>query len=807
MEFKHPSSGDRKAYSYGRQNINMQFKDAASAAQAAAESAEQASMAARAAAELSRQYSSESQKFSGYVKKDEGPQNNFSHMGSQHNDSSQWQGVHIAKAPENNAYHGRNLTYKDHIVSKKQDEPSGMPENFNRDGYRSADGYSQPDFSKSTTSSFDDNTLVNGFQTVGRYPQKSSEPKKSELLGEGSKKKESSESVADSASKLQDSLKSEDIACVGGSRTRKQSSTVSFHSHSGSFSDNQEDVLNKEDYTGYFGDKRPEKETGKNSTYSYSNTTSEIYRGEDLFVDEGSFYRNTEEINSTENAAVFDDSDSDDDNCKFDVENYKKEESSSYFSPSSRKSSMDHLGSSTLWSPRQVPDEISKSHPPLEQRSRVFSDSHSTVPSKPDELLPMAFNDSDNSSSDGEDLFKSNLDDTMTTHNKIPHRKDVYSISSEKLEVHSSIESSSDNETSMESRKKFWLFSSHVDLDPKEEHPERSKGIKFSPVCEKKSDGVELPTGPPPAGLAKYGADLNVGDNFLAPGIPDTMKDTELLKESSLEGGKELNFGVLTGGLRNKGIRNPPYTKISRGNSLASKEATDDTVSKVEESSSSPTGVRNVDSDDKRSEDISQHSFSRNQEPYIQKSSIETNRRANLRASVTYFDSDNSDAEDNFPKMTSTSNARQGMGFSRRTKVSPSKSRKTSYPRANVLTEASMTPKAGSRSSLRSSYAPEIQSNRMSQTKSSDQSKDQEQHRSVEQDASTSKPTPESQGSSSRVDVIKLSSRKQTSNPPRKTETSSRTDTSLKDKASHVHPKLPDYDALTAHFRSLRQSD
>nr|KYP67520.1 hypothetical protein KK1_023863 [Cajanus cajan] len=45
--------GNMSAFQKGRQNWNMEFKDAASAAQVAAESAERASMAARAAAELS----------------------------------------------------------------------------------------------------------------------------------------------------------------------------------------------------------------------------------------------------------------------------------------------------------------------------------------------------------------------------------------------------------------------------------------------------------------------------------------------------------------------------------------------------------------------------------------------------------------------------------------------------------------------------------------------------------------------------------------------------------------------------------
>ncbi|KAK9274926.1 hypothetical protein L1049_022181 [Liquidambar formosana] len=79
MEFRHSFSGDGNAFPSGGQNWNMEFKDATSAAQAAAESAERASMAARAAAELSsrgkitRQYSRESQKPSIYGFRDEDP--------------------------------------------------------------------------------------------------------------------------------------------------------------------------------------------------------------------------------------------------------------------------------------------------------------------------------------------------------------------------------------------------------------------------------------------------------------------------------------------------------------------------------------------------------------------------------------------------------------------------------------------------------------------------------------------------------------------------------------------------------------
>ncbi|KAH7519168.1 hypothetical protein FEM48_Zijuj08G0007100 [Ziziphus jujuba var. spinosa] len=989
MEFKNSYPGDQNTYSSGRQNWKMQFKDAASAAQAAAESAEQASMAARAAAELSR-HSFESQQSSGYVSKDEGRE-------------------HAVRAPENNAYHGRNSAMHDeHIVDKKQEELSQMSEMFYGDAYKGTDGYSRSASLKSTTASTDDNMLINDLHKIDRYPQKKLfEPKKSDLSGEGSDKNQFSEYLVEPASKLQDGVKSEDITYVGDSRTRKQSSIVSSHSHSSSFSDDQ-DVLKKNNSYGYLEDMRTEKQSSRISSRSHSNTSNDIheddlkknYLGEDLFVNEGSIYTNTEEMNHNEKStAVFDDSGSDDDNYKFDMEDYKEQESSSYFSPPSRKLPIELLANSTVWGPKQNLDKeqgksISKLHSPLEQSSSVFSEgmTGSTIPSNADSLLPVAFDDSDGPSSDSEDLCKSKHVES-TTFDKFPHRENVHSVSSEKVQSpsDSSRGSSSDDNENVGSRKMPLLPPSSVDLYLKEESPDRSQGSKFNSVFEQKFDVVELATGPPPTGFMKYGLDSNFRDNFQSPDLPDTMKDTEFSEGSSLQSGKELSFGTLTGGLRNKGNRHPLYARKSLGNSLSSKEETADTFSKIAQSSSSPTvrmsissvadiqkpynqqgnssidkktGMRNVDSDDHYLEEKLPEPTFRSQEPYNRKSGVELNKKASSRASVTYFDSDNSDTEENLPKMTSTSNARLASGYSRRTKISSSKSGKTSCSKATVLSEESLAPRAESRSSLsssyateiqpnslsetsssdhlrgqeqhksvaptaesrlssrssyapeirpyhlsettssdrlrgqeqhksvapraesrsssrssyapeirpyhlsetnssdclrgqeqhksvapraesrsssrssyapeirpyhlsetnssdclrgqeqhksvapraesrsssRSSYATEIRPNRLSETNSSDRLRGQEQHKSAEQD--TSKAVPESKRST------RLSSRKQTSNSPSplKTEASGEASSS-KEKASHVHPKLPDYDALTAHFRSLRQGD
>ncbi|XLT09324.1 hypothetical protein HN51_055117 [Arachis hypogaea] len=80
MHYRDSYSENSSAFPTVKQNWNMEFKDAASAAQAAAESAERASMAARAAAELSshenvaRQRSSESHSSPRSQLRDEIPQ-------------------------------------------------------------------------------------------------------------------------------------------------------------------------------------------------------------------------------------------------------------------------------------------------------------------------------------------------------------------------------------------------------------------------------------------------------------------------------------------------------------------------------------------------------------------------------------------------------------------------------------------------------------------------------------------------------------------------------------------------------------
>ena len=132
MEVGHSYYEDESAFSSGRQGWNMEFKDATSAAQAAAESAERASIAARAAAELSSrgkitsQYSTESQE-----------SNICSSRYERHteNAASKLPTQQFPKNSEHNSFHGRNPQKQTGQVDNyEHDNPDEAAENIYRDG-------------------------------------------------------------------------------------------------------------------------------------------------------------------------------------------------------------------------------------------------------------------------------------------------------------------------------------------------------------------------------------------------------------------------------------------------------------------------------------------------------------------------------------------------------------------------------------------------------------------------------------------------------------------------------------------------
>ncbi|KAF8036392.1 hypothetical protein BT93_C2182 [Corymbia citriodora subsp. variegata] len=142
----------------GRQNWNMEFKDATSAAQAAAESAERASMAARAAAQLSSrgristQYSTEPQRSSAH-----GPMDEWA--GRSAGSSSQSEAY--AQVAGNKAFDGRNaqphMAYKQNYV--KEEYVGEVGERFYKDGQMSNNRPSHYASMKSNMEPMDNNSF------------------------------------------------------------------------------------------------------------------------------------------------------------------------------------------------------------------------------------------------------------------------------------------------------------------------------------------------------------------------------------------------------------------------------------------------------------------------------------------------------------------------------------------------------------------------------------------------------------------------------------------------------------------------
>ncbi|XP_037493103.1 uncharacterized protein LOC105637790 isoform X2 [Jatropha curcas] len=850
MEFRHSHAVEQSGFSAGRQSWNMEFKDATTAAQAAAESAERASMAARAAAELSsqgrmsRQHSTESNKSSAFRPRDEGLHNYA---------SSRLQSEHLAKDAVNNTSQRSFNSGRSHEQSaeNEQNDLEGLTERFYN--LRASNKSSQLASSKSNNSSVDNHPQVSDFQISDRHSRKASfELGRSDLLGEEYIERESSESEKEFVSEVHDEMSCHHVHDFEELSIRNQSSSVPSRSYS---------KISSDDY---------------NASSSFSHQKNEPF-----IFHEGEFQSSAKETNSFDNAAVvFDDFYSDNDEFKFDEKDkHYGLDSGSYYSSEGRKSSSHLLENKSAMSPRLSMEKTlgkSSSQSPFASEwhsSSVFSEGlvSDTVPSQADDLLPMTFDDSDGPSSESEEqLDKPKLVGSTNTSSfpQSPH-----SVGSS-LAVKENVESN---------RKTFpqpSAFDSDVGI-----HSVRNQDAE---TLMKLSHG--------------YQSNSHDNDSLQAPGfLPvrndvqgylslDISEEAKPIKESSSESGNELNFGLLTGGLRNKGYRHPPYRKNASGKFAASKQAEEgNSTSKRSSSFSSDAhdqepqnqivepkvskksslGISVPYSDagrDDSDEELAQQTISSAQVPNIREAGTDVNKRSGLKS---YFDSDNSNFEDDLPKQTVTSKIHSGPGFSRRTKAFPSNSEKNSYSNSRIPSESSRAaeyaveqkptsfssydteilvkpPQTRSsnywgsseqqvrseeqppsklnsqskrstyeESSSRRSYSTDNQQNHSSQFKSSDYRGTSEQRRPAE----PSKSIPESKRFS-REESMKSSSREQPSNPPSRTASSSGAESAKSssshgnapsrensiNKASHVHPKLPDYDTLTAHLLSLRQN-
>ncbi|KAK8523212.1 hypothetical protein V6N13_113166 [Hibiscus sabdariffa] len=651
--FRHSYSGNENAYSSPRQQWNMDFKDATTAAQAAAESAELASMAARAAAELSsrgnmtQQYSMESPMSPLHRMRDEEPRR---YTGSVS------QNERLGRDPVNNniSLHGRNSGNYEQIDSFKERGRARDNGNVYSNNGRSGDKSSHGSF-KSTASSFNEETSVNN-QTTDAYSQRHSFQQVP---------------MGHEVNLARKSGENGDHQNVGA---REQSSYSYSHSQSNSFTDNHDGVsnfhrlksendkrssgeLHDTKSSGFvdYQEVRIKKQSSHSSSHSRSSTLSDDHdvvsnlnrqnsgnnSVEDFFLhnDIGSLQRSTKETTDSFNnaSAVFDDYGSDNNEDCFDLgkEHETREFSMSLSSSGER--------SHTRLSTRTNSQSIEKN---VKSRGTSISESHIFSEQRPS---PVFFGSS-----------------TSSADHDLPATFDDYGPSSES-----------------------------------DEEIDKSKFVRSS----KPSIGSNVDC------MDSHQAENSIFDSQSI----EIIEDTEQSNDSSPEEGMKLNFGNLTGGLRHKGYRLPPYTNSPRGNALSSVGAANGASTRIEQLSP-PAAVED-----------SAGSVSYNQEPYNRKSSDEVNRKLSMRALSTHVDPSDDDSEDERPKQTSSStqdqykktpsfeeNQRSSLrgavphfgsgnndsdedlpktkvpsdtGISRRTKVSPSNSRRSTNLTATAFSE------------------------------------------------------------------------------------------------------------------------
>ncbi|KAL0426929.1 UNVERIFIED_CONTAM: IST1-like protein [Sesamum latifolium] len=744
--------GDSNVIPQDRQMWNMEFKDATSAAQAAAESAERASMAARAAAELSsrgrimRQYSTESHKSVGSVLKDGGPE---------------------TYVKPNFSEESMNTSFSEHTRLQNEHMDGQKPHNQKRDArFRMDDHGGRKEYSQSASlrseASRNDNSLDHDVPVVEGYSKNNSLKKVSgdEMTRQGESFKYKVEDANGWPGKFEN---------VREERMRRQPSDEFDHPPSSipddvnifSNSDNQ-----KFDYD---AGEDPFQGYRKESTSGEASQTS-----------------------SHESAAVvFDKSDSDSEIYEFNLGLTYDEHGPRSYLPSSGQRSREHLSINTdSGSPMSSSSNVIKStSSPFFTRKNSSSDlSESLDGPKLDDSVPLTFDESDGSESDEDmNVFRrTGMEDSRD----FPSKQNPSVRSYVKDKSKQSVGSSLKEEASSGFDRKQWSLSSDDELKSDESDSERNQEKLFNADPPAKFSFMRPSADQPALEPKKSQMELNYIDN------------------SSPESEEGLNFGKLTGGLRHKGYNRAPYSK---------------------KQSDIPSSFNTENSDSSEEEEPLQKSSGHKQgKLYNLKSGKEVKTKPSRAASTSIFGSDSSDTDEDPPKESLTRKSYLRSGISQRTKASPSSS--MNYSKAWLSSGAPDSDGGAGRKPINAS-SPETRDQFQFSKKTSSQLGSSEQPPSANV---ASKPNNSSlQGSPYKHNsekansatmqepkiTRKSSAAEELSRPQPKAETSvinenlkaaatlNKTSSNKDDsnqKASHVHPKLPDYDALVQSLRRNR---
>lgn len=834
--------GDGK-FSIGRQNWNMEFKDATSAAQVAAESAERASLAARAAAELSRitrQYSSESQSAEVQSSGDGGrgmydtgvhehfPRDSATSSLPDRNPRLQNERIdglqHENLARATRQFHDDNHgtlggsgpgKYGDASIHEhfpKDSVINSSPDRTSRFQQERTDNLQHDKLARATRHHYDVHGTLDrpGSQVSAGATGSINNDNSFASLGEGDKYMQKRLSKEDSRDKL--------IMRKSSGRTESESSN-SFKNES------------TEDFN-YFGEEATTNDPKINSSHSYLSTSGfgenihhsshQSYGYDATNAPFNNVYQGhipSESVNksSHDSASVaFDDSGSEeDDNIKFDSDPiYDDQQAKLYFPSPERKSPTYYSAIKKSWS-----FESDKSLETSHLASEIFAERHS----------PQLY---ESLATSGDNSRQENVVPTFDDSDGMHSESDIEIV-----------------QPPIGTDRKKWShsLSDKRVSDDVQRHGKTDKSDSISFSSEDEAKHTKPEDGKDEASpLALLGTQTE--DGSLASSV------------SGFE--KEFKFGKLTGGLKHKGHIPPPYLRSQLNNVSSSVESAKESptarsqdvappkssvglgmrMKKDDKSSSRLDDTHSASDTDSSDEDFSHEASSYRQRTYAQKTGSEVNSKyAGLRGSTTYFDSDSSDSEAGPKKKSVAGRSQLSSGFSRRTKASSSSLETNSSSKFKISSEAAVNSDSGvdtkptsrffgvkTREPLkpvRNSYAADTQvPQRLTRNVYSSESHEAPSDKRISSEQPSAGPAvsrpiaqPEIQShegrrksarveqpsSSSQIAAASLNS--DSPKAPASGGDKFSGEDSMK-KASHVHPKLPDYDDIASKLQSLRMN-
>lgn len=784
-----------------RQNWNMKFKDATAAAQAAAESAERASMAARAAAELSSRAKITNQNSSGF-------------SGSGRNGDEPVQGGGYA-------LHGELSNTR-----RKPSDENSFGESLQA---KQADPRHQDKITVSSTSEV---------RLKKEHSEMSSRKEHSELeesynIGGRVDDERSRANVRGSSDEFERPsspyhLESEDepaenpfyeepieVNHLRGSSVAHSDASIEEYEtfsnfHGPTFDENPDDTFQENVYKWDLEDREPT----SHSSFGYgvfqdkdTSPSAAFYREEhhvasdawkfrvdsslapSFFVEHETMHVEKEAETNVNTGVVFDDSASEDDDLGISLDQeHKVHASSSSSTPPNRK-----------WTTQLSPDR-SGSFEDLHGSETSDTFNRSSIDSRLVDPKPASYYDSDGPASDNEeaDKFQSQKTDTWTLS---PDRRESSPAALRKTQDRtrfSFMESLDSGVGDLPASQQFptdILETSNAD----DEH----RSVYQPPL---RSSANASRQSPPPMNI--YYEDETGSDEVSA----------------------NLSLGALTGGLRNKGYKLPPYRVGQSTDSSTSRRETDASLGAILQSASSArkqfnlnegAGVEKSSTDylgtdsDSTKVKLAHKGSGDTSEAYNITTDADMDEKSRLQPPVGYFDSGDSSPEEDFSKKTVVTKGRLGVGISRRTRGSGPRS--TSGGDSSSASYES-TPAAVPESKP-SSSRPQVTAAlpvRRTTTVSNGLSGSPQVPRRTKEVKHRGEPSSRrSLQDETLVPSVKEKQRTNTEDMKSgggDSEIPSASTPSIVaplrqdsgKKATHVHPNLPDYDALAAHLQSLR---